>query len=550
MRCVFAAALACLAAGPVAAQPGPKDLDVVPRDAFGFVTVKVADLWDAPTFRPVREAVDGRVAKLLEENTGVAPADLDRVTLVWPMFFDGHGADQPVIAVSTRKPFDRAKVLKALRAADPRLGPPPRGPFASDTPPPPAKFAGPPPFYTTRGFAVIPVGDRTIVLVPVELLQNEASLLALTAQLLNPAADGPLAGAVAAAGKHTLVAGFQPDAPTALLKRNPLPRDAAGFAPLLDAKLVVVTADVGKSAAVTVRVTLPDAGAAKKAADAVRKLTDVASGLAAEKRKSLAGEPDVWGFAVPLHDFVLKGLGGVKVAADGAEVVATAESELSPALIKGLARLPEEWVKWSAVANEHARAINNLKQIGLALFNYEAANGHFPNNITYKDGKPLLSWRVHLLPYLDQAELHKKFKLDEPWDSANNKPLVAAMPAVFAIPNRAAAKGETYLQSFAADEAGDAGSPFLVPGRKLKIGKFVDGLSNTVAVAEAADAVVWSKPADLKFDPKNLPKLGGGRLAFLLLADGSVRSIVVKDLTPELLKALITIDGGEPVTFP
>ena len=88
-----------------------------------------------------------------------------------------------------------------------------------------------------------------------------------------------------------------------------------------------------------------------------------------------------------------------------------------------------------------ARHVGNLKRIGLAMHNYESAEGHFPPAaITGKDGKPLLSWRVAILPYLEdydgqsRSDLHKTFQLDEPWDSPHNKALLARMPAVFASP--------------------------------------------------------------------------------------------------------------------
>src|SRR4051812_15722008 len=57
--------------------------------------------------------------------------------------------------------------------------------------------------------------------------------------------------------------------------------------------------------------------------------------------------------------------------------------------------------------------INKGKMIGLAVHNYHSTTDHFPTNITSPEGKPLLSWRVHLLPYLDQQALYEKFHLDE-----------------------------------------------------------------------------------------------------------------------------------------
>ena len=78
-------------------------------------------------------------------------------------------------------------------------------------------------------------------------------------------------------------------------------------------------------------------------------------------------------------------------------------------------------------------SMNNLKQLALAWHIYADPHmGAFPDNIKSKDGKPLLSWRVAILPYTEQNELYQQFKLDEPWDSEHNKTLIAKMPAYFA----------------------------------------------------------------------------------------------------------------------
>src|SRR5438132_8532158 len=68
-----------------------------------------------------------------------------------------------------------------------------------------------------------------------------------------------------------------------------------------------------------------------------------------------------------------------------------------------------------------AQSQNNLKQIALAVHNYHDVYGHFPQDITDKNGKPILSWRVAILPFIEQDNVYKMFKLDEPWDSENNK---------------------------------------------------------------------------------------------------------------------------------
>src|SRR5262249_48305784 len=81
-----------------------------------------------------------------------------------------------------------------------------------------------------------------------------------------------------------------------------------------------------------------------------------------------------------------------------------------------------------------AASVENLKQIGLAMHNSHAAGGPLPADVVGKNGKVLLSWRVLILPYIEQEALYKKFKLDEPWDSKHNIKLLGDMPKVFASP--------------------------------------------------------------------------------------------------------------------
>jgi Protein of unknown function (DUF1559) len=183
----------------------------------------------------------------------------------------------------------------------------------------------------------------------------------------------------------------------------------------------------------------------------------------------------------------------------------------------------------------------NLKQIALACHNYEAANGRLPGNLLTKEGKPLLSWRVELLPYLEQDELYKQFKRDQPWDSEHNKKLIEQMPNVFVAVRGRTEKGETFYQSFSGKHG------FLQQGG-LTFAGIADGTSNTLLVAEAAKPVAWTRPDDLEFDGETLPKFGGMfdgdfHVAF---CDGSVRKLP-KKLDADVLKALITVAGGEVV---
>ncbi len=194
---------------------------------------------------------------------------------------------------------------------------------------------------------------------------------------------------------------------------------------------------------------------------------------------------------------------------------------------------------------------NHLQQIVLALHNYHDAHGRFPAAASYtKDGKPLLSWRVHLLPFLAAEKLYKQFHLDEPWDSAHNIKLIEKMPEVFHSTGdrKLAAAGKT---TFLAPR-GDA--TMFPDKRGVRIADVLDGTSNTIFVVDADDAhaVPWTKPEDLEFDPKEparglSTRFGDGYLVGFV--DGSVH-FLPKKLTKETLKVLFTRNGGEVANYP
>lgn len=198
-----------------------------------------------------------------------------------------------------------------------------------------------------------------------------------------------------------------------------------------------------------------------------------------------------------------------------------------------------------------SQAMNKLKQIALAMHNFADVKTHFPDAATRDSkGKALLSWRVQILPYLDDAgdALYKEFKLDEPWDSEHNKKLIDRMPEVFNLPGSKAAAGKTCVLL----PIGDA---TVVPkGQGLSIRKITDGTSNTFLIVEADDAhaVPWTAPDDLKFDAeKPTAGIGGhyGEGFLVVMCDGSVQFIAAG--TPdETVRALFTPSGGEPVSIP
>ena len=195
-----------------------------------------------------------------------------------------------------------------------------------------------------------------------------------------------------------------------------------------------------------------------------------------------------------------------------------------------------------------SQSINNLKQIGLAFHNYHDAYGRFPPAVVYApDGRPLYSWRVVILPFLEQQALYERFHLDEPWDSPHNGSLLAQGPGTYAWPaGLDAPRSPTRYLAFVGP-----GTAFDDP-RGQPLATFTDGTAQTVMVVEAAEPVPWSRPVDLACSPVGqLPKLGspyltGGKVNGFnaLFADGSTR--FVRDTVPEPdLRSLITRDGSE-----
>jgi hypothetical protein len=202
------------------------------------------------------------------------------------------------------------------------------------------------------------------------------------------------------------------------------------------------------------------------------------------------------------------------------------------------------------LAASRAQSMNNLKQMGLALHNYHDTYKAFPPQANLsKQKKPLLSWRVHILPFLDQDNLYKQFKLNEPWDSEHNKKLIPQMPEVYRSPlaKKVAAGKTVYLAP--------AGPQMIFGGPKtMSLFKITDGTSNTIMLVEANDdhAVVWTKPDDYKPDRQDplTPLLRKDAKGFhIALADASVGSIA-REVTPEVFWGMLTPNGGEVFEIP
>lgn len=201
-------------------------------------------------------------------------------------------------------------------------------------------------------------------------------------------------------------------------------------------------------------------------------------------------------------------------------------------------------IQKARLAAREAAEMNNLRQLALAMLNYESAHGKFPTDVYSPDGKPLLSWRVQLLPYMEQQVLHQDFKRDEPWDSPHNIALLEPMPEIFASKSAPEQPGKTRFLAL-------KGESTLFPGDKvIKFSQITDGTSNTLLFVQAAPeaAVEWTRPADIDYDADQpFAGLETPRGAFLAaLCDGSVYRISLA-IPKATIQALATRAGDEAV---
>lgn len=188
---------------------------------------------------------------------------------------------------------------------------------------------------------------------------------------------------------------------------------------------------------------------------------------------------------------------------------------------------------------------NNLKQVALAVHNFHHTYNQFPIGespiIKYRDGQPLLSWRVHLLPFVEGDGLYKQFKLDQPWDSPDNLKLLDRIPKVY---QNLDYKG---LGSHTTVLAINGPGAVFNPGEKLHFRNVTDGTSQTVLVINAGPdkAVPWTKPQDLTYQTDAIVKsLGDVNDPFMVMfADGAIYPIRKTIDERTLLKMFQRNDG-------
>jgi hypothetical protein len=217
-------------------------------------------------------------------------------------------------------------------------------------------------------------------------------------------------------------------------------------------------------------------------------------------------------------------------------------------------------------ASRRSQCLNNIRQLWLACLNYEAKHGALPPAyVADANGKPMHSWRVLILPYLEQQALYDQYNFDEPWNGPNNSKLAGQMPDVFRCPSSEGATGTAATQTNYFVIAGNEAAFPVDRGRQL--GEFRDGAAHTLVLVEASGlGVHWMDPRDVALDEVVdllTTKLHMGhrhvrdRFLTTTYCDTSLRGVVYCDGHVESMgqfenaneaRALLTTNGSEPVS--
>jgi hypothetical protein len=503
-----------MAAGAPREEALPADVALIPGDGLVMATIRVADLWNNEVVKPARVALKQELAGQLAEFEKVLGAPLEQVERL-TFLVTGAGPAFEMRVVALKRPYDPDKV-SALAGPGAR-----RETFKERT-----LFVGP------DDNCVALVGTHVYVLGKVDPVK---SVLDRSAK----EKEGPLSPARRlAAGKHAVVLGF--NVPVIAAEEQDLRPPVDVLKPLLAAKSAVVTADLGAESKATLTLTFATADAAKKGVGPLRSGVELArKGLAELQPKGPAD-----GFNREIRKWLAVADAALKSAAveqDDVRLNAVVRAKVDAAALS--ASLTEAARQLPKAANR-TQSQNNLRQLMIAMHNYNDTYGHLPPVAVFdKSGKPILSWRVLILPFIEQDALYKQFRLDEPWDSEHNKKLLQQVPPVYAAPGKPKSTNTYYRAFWGKGAAFEGKKPLRFPA------DFPDGMSNTIMLAEAAEGVPWSKPEEFEYDPgKAPPKLGGlfedGFNAGF--CDGSVR-FLRKTIKPETLHLLIQRNDGQPI---
>jgi beta-lactamase regulating signal transducer with metallopeptidase domain len=508
----------------------PLSLSWVPRDSIAVVRFRPAELLNKPALAAFKKSLTER--KELRDSLGVA---VDRIEQVTVFAF----ADQRQPARPAAKPELAGFIVRLSEAADlptvlKTLQPQPeQHEFAGQNYV--AGTAGRGPFCFQADERTVACSGREDFIRRIIVAGKTGASRAKWAAVWTSADNADMLALINTAAAREMMNQAAANNPGGVVP---------GVAPLWqDSSVALLTVECGEQFTLAVDLAVSGPQSAHKVRDTLAAVVTLVQNTLSQARAhfSQAGEAEA-AIKLRVADIADSLLDSVKITSTDDRVRARASLGTDEAA--GIFTMLLPAVGTAREAARRAQSINNLKQLALAMHNYHETHQALPPSVLYgPDGKTPYSWRIALLPFLEESALYEQYKKDEPWDGPNNKQLIAKMPAVFRDP--------------AGRENSTASSYFVLTGPStvfaekegVKLFQITDGTSNTLLVVEAQRDIPWTKPEDIPYEKdKPLPKLGGHHAKVFLaaLGDGSVRAIS-QNIQDAVLRALITRDGGEVV---
>lgn len=271
--------------------------------------------------------------------------------------------------------------------------------------------------------------------------------------------------------------------------------------------------------------------------DGATRVGDTVRGLIPLAKNFVRGNEQFESLPLEFSELVIELLDSATVETDKNQVSLSLKLETDPTI---LVKMLTPLLLKSRVAATRATSLNNMRQIGIGMHNYESAFQHLPPAVLTSPAGKEYSWRIAILPFIDHNALYEAYRFDEEWNSPHNSEITANIPLVLRHPD---SKSPTACNYFVVT---GKETMFPLDDSKMSFQNVSDGLSNTLMLVESKQDIHWAEPRDLDFgDEGLLDSLGGFEDGIFAgtFGDCSSRSIS-KWVGEEVLRELLTRAGG------
>jgi beta-lactamase regulating signal transducer with metallopeptidase domain len=509
--------------------------DAVPENTMVMFSIRPAEVFYQPSFRELATKVDEVMPPFFQQQK-ISVTDIAEVLMV----YYGTNGEQPRFVLR----FTRADACSAyIKGA------------TDDMQKSPGYDASSPSTWSTEDQRLVRIDERTVVLD--QIVHQELTTRSLPPVLKHghgwneawtAAADSQVAVLLDVEKFRQLLKGETG-------RREMFAAPMAMFAPVIDGtNWCVASVDMLEGLSINALAECKDEASAKSVA-ATSQAAKVLLGNLAEQQRATAKQQmplemmAYQGTIDSLFDLVAEFSTEAQIVAEGDEVKLGFTSKKMDADKVAIATgLLMPAVEAAREAAPRTQSMNNMKQILLAMHMYYSAYNHFPPAVIYEtlpDGtKVARSWRVELLPYLNEEAVYQQYRKDEPWDSPANKQVLAKIPAIYRAPSDdPTSTNAGYFMLTGPTTA------FSTEGEGTRMEDITDGTSSTIALVDAKRNIPWTKPEDIAYDAaKPLPEFGGRHPGIFLagFTDGSVQAIA-NDIDQQMLRWMIEKADGNPI---